>query len=218
MPRGATAEGLRPLPGTELRIADDDDRPLPHGVTGEIQVRGPTVTRGYWRQPEASARALAGGWLHTGDLGALDPGGALRVLGRGDDMLVTGGENVHPAEVEAVLLAHPDVADAAVAGLPDPDWGRRVAAWIVLGPGARAEAGALERHARTRLAGYKVPRTWRFVAALPATPAASCGGACWLPREQGPAIPFARARARRRERCRSSRGRSRYRSRAGSRS
>lgn len=159
--------GLRPLPGTELRIADDRDRPIPPGVTGEIQVRGPTVTSGYWRRPAASARALAGGWLHTGDLGALDEGGALRVLGRADDMLVTGGENVHPAEVEAALLAHPDVVDAGVAGVPDPAWGQRVAAWIVLAPGARADAGALERWARGRLAGYKVPRAWRFVGALP---------------------------------------------------
>lgn len=159
--------GLRPLPGVELRIADDAGRPRAHGATGEILVRGASVTTGYWRRPEASARALAGGWLRTGDLGVLDADGALRVVGRADDMLVTGGENVHPAEVEAVLLAHPDVADAGVAGLPDPDWGQRVAAWIVLAPGARADAGTLARHARAQLAGYKVPRAWRFVAALP---------------------------------------------------
>lgn len=154
---GADGGGLRPLPGTELRI----------GEGGAIEVRGPTVMAGYWRRPDATARALAGGWLRTGDLGALDGSGALRVLGRADDMLVSGGENVHPAEVEAALLAHPDVADAGVAGLPDPVYGARVAAWVVLAPGAGADAAALERFVRTRLAGYKVPRAWRFVPDLP---------------------------------------------------
>lgn len=166
-PVRADGGGLRPLPGMELRIVGEGDRPLPAGARGEIQVRGPAVTSGYWGRSEATARALVGGWLRTGDLGVLDPDGALRVVGRADDMLVTGGENVHPAEVEAVLLADPAVAEAAVAGLPDPVFGQRVAAWIVLAPGARPDPGALEHLARARLAGYKVPRAWRFVAALP---------------------------------------------------
>lgn len=156
-PLRADGGGLRPLPGTGVRIAPE----------GEIQVRGPTLMQGYWGRPAASARALAGGWLRTGDLGALDADGTLRVLGRADDMLVSGGENVHPAEVETALLAHPDVADAGVAGLPDAEHGERPAAWVVLAPGARADAGALERFLRARIAGYKVPRSYRFVAALP---------------------------------------------------
>lgn len=159
--------GLRPLPGVAVRVVDEADRPLPPGASGAIHVRGPTVTPGYWRRPEASARALAGGWLRTGDLGALDADGALRVLGRADDVLVTGGENVHPAEVEAALLAHPDVADAGVAGLPDPAWGQRVAAWIVPAPGARPRPDALAAFVRERLAGYKVPRSWHIVRTLP---------------------------------------------------
>ena len=159
--------GLRALPGTELRIVSEEGAGLEPGAVGEIQVRGPTVTAGYWRRPAESERALAGGWLRTVDLGALDASGALRVLGRADDMLVTGGENVHPAEIETALLAHPDVADAGVAGLPDPVFGQRVVAWIVPVPGARPDPDALARFLRSRLAGYKIPRTWRFVATLP---------------------------------------------------
>ena len=166
-PLRADGGGLRPLPGVELRIADDDGRPLPPGDVGEILVRGDTVTRGYWRRPEASHALLAGGWLHTGDLGVLDESGALRVVGRRDDRLITGGENVHPADVEAVLLAHPDVADAGVAGLADPVYGQRVAAWIVRRPGSAIDAMTLERFARAQLAPFKVPRSWQFVSALP---------------------------------------------------
>ena len=159
--------GLRPLPGVELRIVDDDGRPLSPGGVGEIHVRGDTVTPGYWRRPEASQALLAGGWLHTGDLGVLDEHGALRVVGRRDDRLITGGENVHPAEIEQVLLAHPEVADAGVAGVADPVYGQRVAAWIVRRAGSAIDAATLDRFARAQLAPYKVPRSWRFVAALP---------------------------------------------------
>ncbi|MCZ7617722.1 MAG: AMP-binding protein [Myxococcota bacterium] len=159
--------GLRPLPGVELRIADDDERVRQPGTTGEIHVRGATVTPGYWQRPEASRQRLAGGWLRTGDLGVLDADGALRVVGRADDCIITGGENVHPAEVETVLLAHPDVADVGVAGLADPVYGERVAAWVVRHPGSPVDAATLERFARTQLTHYKVPRSWQFVPALP---------------------------------------------------
>jgi len=159
--------GLRPLFGVEVRICDELGAELPDGTPGEILVRGATVTPGYWRNPEASARALADGWLHTGDLGVRDSLGGLAVVGRADDMLVTGGENVHPAEVEAALAEHPDVIEVAVAGLPDPDYGQRVAAWVVLAPGAVAGAADLESFARARLASYKLPRSWRFVRELP---------------------------------------------------
>jgi len=166
-PIRADGGGLRPLPGTEVRIADDGGGPLPAGEAGEILVRGPTLMSGYHGRPEDTARALAGGWLHTGDVGVLDADGALRVLDRRRDLIVSGGENVYPAEVEAALRTHPDVTDAGVAGLPDVDLGQHVAAWIVLRPGARADASELERFLRERLAGYKRPRAWRFVPALP---------------------------------------------------
>ncbi len=169
-PLRADGGGLRPLPGVELRIADEDGRPVPTGAIGEILVRGDTVTTGYWRRPEANQALLAGGWLHTGDLGALDEHGALRVVGRRDDRMITGGENVHPAEIETALLAHPDVADVGVGGVADPTYGQRVSAWIVRRPGSAIDGATLDRFARARLAPYKVPRVWHFVSALPRNP------------------------------------------------
>jgi O-succinylbenzoic acid--CoA ligase len=166
-PAGAARpQPMRPLRGTELRIVHDG-RNVPPGTPGEILVRGPTVMRGYLNQPQATARALQGGWLHTGDIGCLDAGGALRVLDRRDDLIVSGGENVYPAEIEAVLLEHPDVEEAGVAGVPDADLGARVVAWIVTAPGAAPDLARLQRHCRERLAGFKQPREFRFVATLP---------------------------------------------------
>ena len=156
------------LPGTDLRIVDGD-RVLPAGTAGEIAVRGPGVMRGYLNDADATARALRDGWLLTGDIGRLDRDGALQVLDRRDDLVVSGGENVYPAEVEAVLLAHPMVSEAGVSGVPDADLGARVVAWIVTHPGAAADAATLEAFCRGRLAGYKLPREFRFVDALPRT-------------------------------------------------
>jgi O-succinylbenzoic acid--CoA ligase len=153
--------------GTEIRIADARGRPLPPGSEGEILVRGPTVMAGYLHDAEGTSRALQDGWLRTGDVGALDPTGRLRMLDRRADLIVSGGENVSPAEVEAVLREHPDVADLGVAALPDPDLGSRVAAWIVPRAGAPRRAEDLERFCRRRLAGFKVPREFHFGDALP---------------------------------------------------
>ena len=144
---------MRPLRGTQLRIVADGVN-LPPGTPGEIVVRGPTVMRGYLRDPRATAQALRDGWLFTGDLGCLDADGGLHVLDRRDDLSVSGGENVYPAEVEAVLLEHPLVQDAGVSALPDDDLGARVVAWLVIEPGARLEEESLRRHCRERLAGY----------------------------------------------------------------
>jgi O-succinylbenzoic acid--CoA ligase len=124
---------------------------------------------GYLNQPEASARVLRDGWLHTGDIGCLDAQGALQVLDRRDDLIVSGGENVYPAEVESVLLEHKSVAEAGVAGLPDADLGSRVTAWIVAARDSAVSVDELERHCRARLAGYKQPREFRLVDALPRT-------------------------------------------------
>jgi O-succinylbenzoic acid--CoA ligase len=140
------------------------------------------VTPGYWRQPERTARAFRDGWFRTGDLGSLDEEGYLFVLDRRDDLIVTGGENVAPAEVEAVLLAHPAVADAAVIGRADVEWGQRVVAAVVLRPGWRVSEQELLAWCRQRLAGYKVPREIRFVSALPRT--ASGKLQRWLVRER----------------------------------
>jgi o-succinylbenzoate---CoA ligase len=132
-------------------------------------MRGPQVMAGYYRNPDATARAVREGWLHTGDLGYVDDEGDLFLVQRRSDLIVTGGENVYPAEVEAVLRAHPAVAEACVVGVSDAEWGQRVAAAVQLAPGEAVEAMALLAFCRERLAGYKVPRQMRFVAELPQT-------------------------------------------------
>ncbi len=157
---------LTPLPGIELRIATAAGDAAA-GTAGEILVRGPTVMRGYLNDAAATARALRDGWLHTGDIGFLDRAGALHVLDRRDDLIVSGGENVYPAEVEAVLQEHPAVAEAGVAGLPDADLGARVTAWIVVRPDTACDLADLARFCRGRLAGYKLPRQFVLVEALP---------------------------------------------------
>jgi o-succinylbenzoate---CoA ligase len=148
----------KPLYPNELAIEVDGRRAEP-GEPGEILVRGPIVTAGYHRLPDATAAALRAGWLHTGDYGYLDADGFLYVLDRRDDLIVSGGENVYPAEVEAVLLAHPHVLEAGVIGVPDPEWGQRVVAVVRGRSGVAAEPQALIAHCRAHLAGYKVP-TW----------------------------------------------------------
>ena len=168
-PPGATVpQPMRAVQGTRIRIVSEG-REARAGEAGEILVRGPTVMQGYLNDPAATAHALRDGWLHTGDIGCLDAQGALQVLDRRDDLIVSGGENVYPAEVEAVLLEHPSVAEAGVAGVPDADLGARVTAWIVATAGPAPSIEELQRHCRERLAGYKQPREFRFVAALPRT-------------------------------------------------
>jgi O-succinylbenzoic acid--CoA ligase len=129
---------------------------------GEILVRGPIVMKGYYKNPDATSAAIVDGWLHTGDSGSIDDDGYLYVLDRRSDLIITGGENVYPAEVEAVLAAHPSVTDAAVIGISDPEWGQRVVA-VVRVNDARTTAEALEAHCATRLAGFKRPSEFRFV-------------------------------------------------------
>ncbi|HEU5100325.1 MAG TPA: o-succinylbenzoate--CoA ligase [Roseiflexaceae bacterium] len=165
----APADALRklgsagqPLLPTELRIARADQAGI-----GEILVRGPTVMAGYINRPDETELALRDGWLHTGDLGYLDQEGYLYVVSRRHDLIISGGENIYPAEVEAVLLAHPAVEEAAVAGLPDARWGQVPAAAIKLRPGMQASAAELIEFCRGRLANYKVPKQVRLVAALP---------------------------------------------------
>jgi O-succinylbenzoic acid--CoA ligase len=154
----------RPLPGTRVRIADPDA----DGV-GEILVSGPTVMVGYLGRPEATAQALHDGWLHTGDVGRLDERDYLYVLDRRSDLIVSGGENVYPAEVEAAILAHPDVLEAGVYPATDREWGQRVAAAVVLRPRAVLDLDALRRWLDGRLARFKQPRELRVVDALPRT-------------------------------------------------
>src|SRR5206468_11781448 len=131
--------------------------------------RGELGRSGCWRMPEATGQALRGGWLRTGDVGACDDEGVLHIAGRRKEMIKCGGENVFPAEVERCLLDHPGIAEAAVFGVPDPDWGEIVAAAIVPRPGTALSENDVVAHVRARLAGYKKPRVVRFLDALPRT-------------------------------------------------
>jgi acyl-CoA synthetase (AMP-forming)/AMP-acid ligase II len=154
-------------PATKLKIIDDGGRELPPYEVGEIVAKGPQLMRGYWKLPEATATTLRDGWLHTGDAGYLDDEGYLFIQDRLKDMIVSGGENVYPAEIEQVLFQHPAVADAAVIGIPDDRWGEAVHAFVQLRPDASADAGQLVAFCRERLAGYKQPRSVEFIDAIP---------------------------------------------------
>jgi O-succinylbenzoic acid--CoA ligase len=159
---GGMAHDGHPLDGAQVRIGDPE---------GEIMVRGPMLFRRYRGDPARTAAVLADGWLRTGDLGRVGPDGRLTVLGRADDLVISGGVNVHPDEVEAVLATHPGVAEAAVAGRPDPEWGQRVAAFVVPRDPARPPTlDELRAFTRRRLAAAKAPRELLLVPALPRSP------------------------------------------------
>ncbi len=160
-----------PLLATSVRVLRDDGTEAAVDEDGVIEIAGPTVTPGYLEAGGTIRAVAAGGWFRTGDLGRRDASGALHVLGRRDDVIVTGGENVAPAEVEAALALAPDVAEVAVAGVDDDEWGRAVAAWVVARPGCTPSLDALRAGARAHLAPYKLPRRLFVVAALPRTAA-----------------------------------------------
>ncbi len=160
----------RPVLGTQVRIVDESDQPVPNGTIGEVAIRGPQVMRGYWNRPDANAESLKGGWMHTGDAGILDDEGYLYIQDRVKDMIVSGGENVYPREVEDALFDHPAVADAAVIGIPSERWGEEVKAVIVLKEGQSATAEEILEHCRGKLGGYKQPRSVDFIDELPRNP------------------------------------------------
>jgi long-chain acyl-CoA synthetase len=149
----------------ELRVADAGGASLPPGETGEVLVRGDTVMAGYWRNPEATARTLRDGWLWTGDLGALDADGFLTLKDRSKDLIISGGSNIYPREVEEVLLRHPGVREVAVVGRPDAEWGEAVVAFVVADAGT--DAAALDAWCLQHIARFKRPCLYRFVDALP---------------------------------------------------
>jgi long-chain acyl-CoA synthetase len=151
----------------QVTIVGPDGQPLSAGQTGEIVVRGVTVMRGYWRNPGASAKTLRGGWLWTGDMGRMDAEGYVTLQDRSKDMIISGGSNVYPREVEEVLLSHPDVQEASVVGQPDPEWGELVVAFLVLAPGADVTRQALDALCLDRIARFKRPKAYHFVASLP---------------------------------------------------
>ena len=178
-----------PFAGVEVMVADEDDRELPVGEIGEICVRGPVVMRGYWRNEAASATALRNGWLHTGDVGAFDEEGFLTLKDRSKDLIISGGSNIYPREVEEALLLHPQVAEVSVVGRAHPEWGEEVIAFVVARAAARSalagdavqgsisatgqatapalDTHALDAHCLDHIARFKRPKQYRFVDALP---------------------------------------------------
>jgi fatty-acyl-CoA synthase len=160
----------RPCLYLDLDVWDEGGGSVAPGEQGEVVLRGPKVFKGYWRDPEATAAAFAGGWFHTGDIGVRDDDGYLYIVDRLKDMIVSGGENIASSEIERVLYEHPSVLEAAVVGRPDDRWGEVPVAFVALRPGADATPDLLVDHCRTQLARFKVPREVTFVAALPRNP------------------------------------------------
>jgi long-chain acyl-CoA synthetase len=156
-----------PYAAVEVRVADAEDRALPVGETGEVLVRGDTVMRGYWNDPTASASALKGGWLHTGDVGAFDADGFLTLKDRSKDLIISGGSNIYPREVEECLLAHASVGEVSVVGRPHAEWGEEVVAFVVTAEGKRLDPATLDAHCADRIARYKRPKLYLAVDTLP---------------------------------------------------
>jgi long-chain acyl-CoA synthetase len=148
----------------EVRVVDSQGVELPPGETGEVVVRGDSVMAGYWRNPEASAQALRDGWLWTGDMGAVDADGFLTLKDRSKDVIISGGSNIYPREVEEVLLRHPGVREVSVVGRPDPEWGEIVVAFVA---GEGVDAEALDALCLEHIARFKRPKAYRFVDSLP---------------------------------------------------
>jgi fatty-acyl-CoA synthase len=159
----------RPVVGTRLSLRDEDGEPVRRGEPGEIWVRSDKVMAGYWRNPQATGEAIVDGWLRTGDVGRLDDGGYLSIVDRAKDMLISGGVNVYPSEIEAVLRQWPGLGDVAVVGQPDDEWGEVPVAYVMVEGGTALDTAALQAFCRKRLAGLKVPRTVHVVDEFPRT-------------------------------------------------
>ncbi|MDE2566211.1 MAG: AMP-binding protein, partial [Burkholderiales bacterium] len=159
----------RVMPHLEVKVVDAQGRTVPVGQAGELCTRGYSVMQGYWGEAERTAEAVQDGWMHTGDLATIDAQGYCNIVGRVKDMLIRGGENVYPREVEEFLFRHPKVAQVQVFGVPDPKYGEEVCAWIVLKPGQQAGEDEIRDFCRDQIAHYKVPRYVRFVSELPMT-------------------------------------------------
>jgi len=151
----------------EVKVFDEDDNELPPGEIGEVVLRGDVVMKGYWQNPEATAKTLTGGWLHTGDMGAFDTDGFLTLKDRSKDLIISGGTNIYPREIEEVLLTHADVAEVSVVGRPHPEWGEEVIAFVVRAPGQALGEEALNAVCLENIARFKRPKAYRFVEALP---------------------------------------------------
>ena len=160
----------RAVVNTQIRIVDKNGNDVTKGESGEIIARGPQILQGYWHRDDANAATLKDGWLHTGDAGKMDAEGYVYILDRVKDLIISGAENIYPAEIENVLMQHESVQDGAVIGVPDAQWGEVALAVLIIKPGFALDADALKTFCKSRLAGYKVPK--HFVAAeqLPRNP------------------------------------------------
>src|SRR5215510_3836872 len=159
-----------PIRGVQMRVVDSEDHDVPQGEVGEIAIRGPNVMKGYWQRPEATAEALRDGWFHTGDLARVDEDGYFFIVDRKKDLIIRGGYNVYPREIEEVLYEHPAVAEAAVIGVPHPALGEEVGAAVALKDGTTATPDELREFVKTRIAAYKYPRAVWIVDNLPKGP------------------------------------------------
>ncbi len=156
--------------GNEMKVVDEQGREAPDGTPGEIVLRGENILKGYYKNPEANAKAFLEGWFYTGDIGYRDLDGYFYIIDRKSDMIIRGGENIYPREIDEILYQHPAVAAAAAIGIPDPLYGEEVAAFVVLKEGATATPEELVMFCRDRLADYKCPKTVRFVKQIPKGP------------------------------------------------
>jgi long-chain acyl-CoA synthetase len=159
-----------PIEGVEMRIVDENDAEVAQGEVGEIVIRGHNIMKGYWDRPEATEEAMRGGWFHSGDMGRVDEEGYFYVVDRKKDMIIRGGYNVYPREVEELLYEHPAIREAAVVGVPHPEWGEEIGAAVVLEPGEELAPEEISAWVRERIAAYKYPRVVWFMEELPKGP------------------------------------------------
>ncbi len=151
----------------EVKVFDEEDMEVPAYEMGEIVVKGDVVMKGYWNDPKSTSETMRNGWLHTGDVGYVDERGFVYIMDRKKDMVISGGSNIYPREVEEVILQHPAVQEVTVIGVPDPVWGESIKAIVVLKPGRRASEGEIVDICKDRLANYKKPKSVEFVDSLP---------------------------------------------------
>jgi long-chain acyl-CoA synthetase len=159
-----------PIEGVEMRVVDEDDNPLPQGEVGEIVIRGHNIMKGYWQRPDATAEAMRGGWFHSGDMARTDEDGYFYIVDRKKDLIIRGGYNVYPREVEEVLYEHPKIREAAVVGVPHDEWGEEIGAAVVLHQGEELAPEEVGAYVKERIAAYKYPRVVWFIDELPKGP------------------------------------------------
>jgi long-chain acyl-CoA synthetase len=159
-----------PIEGVEMRVVDENDNPVAEGEVGEIVMRGENIMKGYWQQPDATAEAMRGGWFHSGDMARTDEDGYFYIVDRKKDLIIRGGYNVYPREVEEVLYEHPQIREAAVVGIPDEQWGEEIGAAVVLHEGEELSPEEISSYVKDRIAAYKYPRLVWFLDELPKGP------------------------------------------------